>query len=567
MDFWFDGMLVRSFGVDEAEQSGFERRPDQWDIPLKASAGSHELIVAFPRQFEGLPAVFGGPNPSKMPYDPCRSPGGAPGRCLPELLKQPPETDPIREARRIEAIDRAKEDQLRPRPFEGLAVHELDIFWPAEYQQRPSEESLRKVFTCGNPSGPYDPRCDRAILSNLASRAYRRPATGEEIDELVAIAAGARQRGGSYRDGISVAIAAVLASPNFLFRIDKPAEPRSATAQDHLALRLSYFLWSSLPDEELTRTAERGTLGNADVLEGQVRRMMADPRAGAFVENFAGQWLEVRRLESQQPDRERYPDFDEYLRASMKKETELVFQHVMQEDRPILDFIDASYSFLNERLARHYGIPGVTGTAFRKVPLSGTSRTGILTHASVLTVSSYGNRTSPVLRGKWILENILNAPPPPPPADVPSLSEDSIGSVASLRQQLEEHRSNAVCASCHARMDPLGFGLENYDAVGAWRTHDGKFPIDSSGSLPDGRTFHGADGLAGILKPSRDAFVESLTEKMLTYALGRGIERHDRPAVRQIAERLAANDYRFSSLMLGIVNSAQFQMQSGRQEK
>jgi hypothetical protein len=563
MDFWLDGNLLRSFFIHEAEQSGFERRPDHWDIPLKISAGSHDMIVAFPKQFEGLPPIFKGPNPSLIPYDPCRSYGGG-GRCVEDLLKQPPETDPLREARRLENIERAKAEQANPRPFEGFAVHELDIFWPNNYEQRPSAESVRKIFTCGSPSAPFDARCERSILSNLANRAYRRPATRQEVDELQALASGARLRGGSFAEGISVAIAAMLASPNFLFRIDRPPDARNATAQYDLASRLSYFLWSSMPDEELMRTAERGTLSQPEVLEAQLRRMIADPKSQAFVENFAGQWLEIRRLESQQPDRERYPDFDEHLRASMKKETELLFQHVMREDRPIVDLIDGSYSFLNERLARHYGIRGVTGTAFRKVDLTGTPRAGILTHASVLTVSSYGNRTSPVLRGKWILENILNAPPPPPPADVPSLNEDAVGSVASLRQQLEEHRKNPTCASCHARMDPLGFGLENYDAVGAWRTQEGKFAIDSSGTLPDGRTFQGASGLAAILKQNKDAFAESLTEKVLTYALGRGLERHDRAVVRQIVKRVASNDYKFSSLISGIVNSGPFQMRRSR---
>jgi hypothetical protein len=239
----------------------------------------------------------------------------------------------------------------------------------------------------------------------------------------------------------------------------------------------------------------------------------------------------------------------------------------MQEDRSILDFIDASYTFLNERLARHYGIPDVIGTEFRKVSLTGTGRAGVLTHGSVLTVSSYGNRTSPVLRGKWVLENILNAPPPPPPPNVPTLREEAIGSLASMRQQLEEHRKNPVCASCHARMDPMGFGLEHFNAVGAWRSQDGKFPIDASGVLPDGRRFHGADGLAGVLKTRKDTFAASLTEKMMIYALGRGIQRYDRPVIKQIVRRLGATDYRFSSLILGIVNSSQFQMYSGSHEQ
>ena len=469
----------------------------------------------------------------------------------------------MRIERRRQTLERLKEDELHPR-FEGMSVSEVNIVWPTEFKKGPSPESLKKVYSCGPVDGRYTPGCERKILSNLTSRAYRRPASSEETDELAAIASGARKRGGSFEEGLSLAIATMLASPNFLFRIDRErpsAEAAGSTNQYELASRLSYFLWSSMPDEELLRAAERGTLRRRNVLDAQVRRMLADPKAEALVKNFAGQWLETRRLESVQPDRERYPDFDDYLRTSIKKETELFFQYVMQKDRSILDFIDASYTFLNERLARHYGVRGVTGTEFRKVDLTGTGRGGILTQASVLTVSSYGNRTSPVLRGKWVLENILNAPPPPPPANVPSLNEDAVGSLASLRQQLEEHRKNAVCASCHSRMDPLGFGLENYDAVGAWRTMDGKFPIDSSGVLPNGRTFHGAAELKAILKEQGNAFAEGLTEKMLIYALGRGIERYERPDMKQIVAGLAANDYKFSSLVLGIVNSAPFQME------
>jgi hypothetical protein len=288
--------------------------------------------------------------------------------------------------------------------------------------------------------------------------------------------------------------------------------------------------------------------------------MLKDPKAQALVDNFGGQWLELRKLESVKPDRQRFPGFDEYLRMSMRRETELFFQSIVQEDRSILDFIDANYTFLNERLARFYKIPGVKGPEFRKVALGiDGERGGVLTHASVLTVSSYATRTSPVLRGKWILEKVLNAPPPPPLPDVPNLDESKIGSAASLRQQLELHRQNAMCASCHARMDPLGFGLENFDAVGAWRTQDGKFPIDASGILPDGRSFKGPSELKAILKSDRDAFAEGLTEKLMIYALGRGLDSNDKPAVKRIVSRLTAEDYRFSSLVMGIVSSDLFQ--------
>ncbi len=565
MTFWLDGKLVKTFQVDiDVEQSGFERRPDHWDVRMKIAAGPHELVAAFPNQFDGLPALFRGPNPSQRAFDPCRlGPVGGP-RCLAAALKalEDPNdgnanpTTPERIARRNEAIQSAKDAAARTPTFNGLSVHEVDIIGPYEFKEGPSPESRRKIYSCGHRDGHHLPSCQRKIIANLAYQAFRGPVSPEKVDRLVAVSDGAQKRGGSFEEGISLAIATMLASPNFLFRIEGPSADQYA-----LASKLSYFLWSSMPDEELLRTAEKGTLRNPEVLNAQARRMLADPKAWALVENFAGQWLEIRRLESAQPDRERFPDFDEYLRASMLKETELFFQYVMREDRSILDFIDGPYSFLNERLARHYRIPGVQGSEFRKVDLSGTGRSGILTQASVLEVSSYGNRTSPVLRGKWILDNILNSPPPPPPANVPSLDEDAVGSSASLRQQLEQHRKNAVCASCHARMDPLGFGFENFDAVGAWRTLDGKFPIDPSGVLPDGKAFRGADELKIVLRQQKDTFAEGLAEKLLTYALGRGLDRTDQPAVKQIVARMATDNYKFSSLLLGVVGSAPFQMQ------
>jgi hypothetical protein len=291
--------------------------------------------------------------------------------------------------------------------------------------------------------------------------------------------------------------------------------------------------------------------------------MLRDPKSHALAEQFGGQWLQFRALESLTRNRERFPDFEDYLRVSMRRETELFLDNVIREDRSILDFIEARYSFLNERLARHYGIAGVSGPEFRRVDLTGTPRGGVLTQGSVLTVSSYATRTSPVLRGKWVLDNLLNAPPPPPPADVPNLDEGTIGTAASMRKQLEEHRKDAICASCHRRMDPLGFGLENFDAVGAWRTMDGKFPIDATGRLPDGQEFNGPDELRAILVGQRETFARALTSKLLTYALGRGLERYDTPTVKQIAGRLPARNYKFSALVLEIVNSLPFQQQRG----
>jgi hypothetical protein len=363
-----------------------------------------------------------------------------------------------------------------------------------------------------------------------------------------------------------VGLQAVLVSPHFLFRIERDPDPLNAEevheiTEFELASRLSYFLWSSTPDDELLDLAARGRLRAS--LTRQVKRMLADPRSLALAENFAGQWLQLRNLDDAKPDPDRFPSFDDELRAAMKRESELFFQAMVQEDRNILEFLDAKFTFLNERLAAHYGIAGVQGPEFRRVPLTGPERSGVLTHASVLTVSSYPTRTSPVIRGKWILENILNAPPPPPPPGVPNLDEEAVGNTGSLRQQLEKHRTNSVCASCHARMDPLGFGLENYDAIGAWRSRDGKFPIDVAGTLPNGQSFKSPVELKAILKADSGSFAAGLTEKLLTYALGRGLERYDRPAVQSISRRLATRGFRFSELVGGIVESMPFRMRRG----
>jgi len=426
-------------------------------------------------------------------------------------------------------------------------------------------------MTCGHADGHHQADCATKIVASLAHRAYRRPVTSQEVAQLTALATKGQREGGTFDEGIALALQAILVSPDFLFRIEPDLriekdkdQGAHAISQHELASRLSYFLWSSMPDDELLQAADRGTLRQAPVLKAQVRRMLQDEKSHALVENFGGQWLELRRLESVKPDRQRFPEFEDYLRISMRLETEKFFENIIHEDRSIVDFIDGQYSFLNERLAQLYKIPGVKGPEFRKVSLAGTpERGGILTQASVLTVSSYATRTSPVLRGKWLLENILNEPPPPPPANVPNLDEAAIGSAASLRQQLEAHRQNPTCASCHAKMDPLGFGLENFNAIGAWRTQDGKFPVDASGTLPDGRSFRGPQELRAILKADRNSFTECLTEKILTYALGRGIERYDQPAIKEIVHNVAANEYRFSSLVLEIVNSLPFQMRGG----
>ena len=555
LDLYIDGKIVHSFEVPEVVTQTNEKVPTPMDFAWKATAGAHEFICALPRLFEGLPTSFNAPNPSKRPVPAAR--GGF------QLTPLPPDATPEQIAQRDAAVKRF---QSRAQKFDGIAMSEFEIIGPSSYKKGPSPESLRKIYTCGHLDGNHKPGCERKIISTLAERAFRRPVPADEVNDFVSVYTAARTRGRSFEQGIALATEAILVSPDFLFRIEKSAavkagETAQPIGQFELASRLSYFLWSSMPDDELMRAARQGTLRKAEVLEAQVRRMLKDSKSRALAENFAGQWLEIRRLESVHPDRDRFPDFDDYLRDSMLQETLRFFQNVVTEDRSIMDFIDGQYSFLNEKLARHYGIRGVKGPEFRKVDLTGTGRSGILTQASVMTVSSYGNRTSPVLRGKWILENLLNTPPPPPPPDVPALEEEAIGSTVSMRQQLEKHRQNAVCASCHSRMDPLGFSLENYDAVGNFRTLDGKFPIDNSGVLPDGRKFEGAMGLKGILDSKPQAFAQCLAEKMLIYALGRGVSSSDRTTVQQISGAIAANQYRFSSLVLGIVNSAPFQMQ------
>jgi hypothetical protein len=330
-------------------------------------------------------------------------------------------------------------------------------------------------------------------------------------------------------------------------------------SEHELASRLSYFLWSSMPDEELERLADQGGLRKPGVMEAQVRRMLADPKSRNLVENFGAQWLQLRTFGRTKPDPVRFPTVDDELLDAMRTETSMFVEAVIREDRSILDLIDAPFTFLNGPLARHYGIKGVSGEAFRRVALDGEQRGGLLTQGAILTVSSYPTRTSPPVRGKWVLENLLGAPPPPPPPDVPVLDESKVAASASMRERLEQHRKDPSCAPCHVLMDPIGFGLESYDAVGSWRTHEGQALIDTSGSLPDGKSFRGAQDLKAILRGQSDAFTRNLTEKLLTFALGRGLEPYDRPAVEAIGKRVRESKYRFSSLIMGVVESAAFQ--------
>ena len=467
----------------------------------------------------------------------------------------------------------------------NLVIDYLEIVAPADAAPKALPESHQRIFIC-QPVRGQERDCARVIIENFARRAYRRPVMPDEVERLLALEERARREEDSFERGIQVALQAVLVSPHFLFRGDllSVVQPASRLPAGHfareggkaggmpallsvpineyaLASRLSYFLWSSMPDEALRAEAGQGTLRKN--LESQVRRMLKDPKARALVENFADQWLQIRSLSQVTPDKTAYPNFDEDLRAAMQKETEMFFETIMREDRSVLELMDANYTFMNERLARHYGVPGVKGEAFQRVSLKRGKRGGILTHASVLTITSNPTRTSPVKRGKWVLDNILGAPPPPPPPDVPELKEGKV-LTGSLRQRMEEHRANSLCASCHARMDPIGFGLENYDGIGAWREKDGAFAIEPAGQLVTGEKFRGPQDLKTILlKQKKNDFVRCLSEKILTYGLGRGLEYYDRCATEQISKGLAKNRYRFASLVLEVVRSAPFQLRRG----
>ena len=553
---WVDGKQATTLSF-EASSLGTSMEGLDKEVRVRVTAGDHWIAISPLRIFEGLPAKYGGLKPtSRVQVEPDRAgPPPLPADATPEEKAQ--------YAQRIAEFASRPRKQRPPSVADvSFRVNFVEIKGPFDLDTRPGPETLKKVYACGHLNGKHAPSCTRVILSSFAQRAFRRPPTRTEVARLLKIVADDRQAGDSFEEALAVGLQAMLVSPQFLFRIEKDTTPGVAAERslnDHeLASRLSYFLWSSTPDSELLRLAGQRALRNPTVLEAQVRRMLNDPRSQALIDNFGGQWLQFRALESVKPDANRFPNFDTYVKMSMQKETELLFREIIRQDRPITDFLDADYTFLNQRLAEFYGIKGIKGSEFRKVPLAGTNRAGVVTHGSVLTVSSYSNRTSVVLRGKYILENLLNAPVPPPPPNVPALDESSTGPKKSIRAQMEEHRKSPVCASCHSRMDPLGFGLENFDAVGVWRTKDGDFAIDSAGTLPDGRSFNGPTGLTQLLRSEKDAFTRGLAEKMLTYALGRGVERFDRPVLNDVARKVASADYRFSSLVLQVVNSLPF---------
>lgn len=448
----------------------------------------------------------------------------------------------------------------------GPAVHTVSVDGPHEVTGISRTPSRDRILIC-EPVDGADDTCAKRVISTLAQRAYRRPPTTAEIEDLMSFYRDGKSRGFEY--GLGRALERMLAGPEFLFLV---VEQPASTTNDalfklsdyELATQLSFFLWSTIPDDELLALAESRQLSSPNVLDQQVRRMLNDPRSESLIKNFAAQWLQLRKLSVASPNTDLFPYVDDNLTDAFRIETEMFFEYNLRKDRPLLELLNADYTFVNERLARHYDIENVYGSHFRKVPLRGSERGGLLTHGSVLTVTSYPNRTAPVIRGKWILENILGAPPPPAPANVPGLrSKNDDGKVLNMRQQMEQHRANPVCASCHKVMDPLGFALENYDAIGKWRTLDAasNSMIDSSGTLPDGTPFVGPDELRSVLIDKRqEEFILTTIEKLMTYALGRGMSHHDAPVMRDIMRKTESDDYRLSSIIRALVNSPAFQM-------
>jgi mono/diheme cytochrome c family protein len=543
-----DGNRIQLFTVKpNRNQSGTYYADEAVDKDLKVRvpvpAGPHDIVVTFPRK------TF----------------------ALPETERQP----------HIAHFNMDRHPRLQP------AVHSVSITGPFDTGRVADTPSRRRIFTCrpstssGRPA-PVEGRsastaeeagCAKTIVSTLARRAYRRAVTDQDVQVPMEFYNQARADGG-FDAGIEMALRAILASTEFLFRIERdPAAVAPNTAYRisdvELASRLSFFLWSSVPDKALLDLAIAGKLSDPKILDTQVRRMLADSRAESLVTDFAGQWLYLRNLAAVSPDARMFPDFDDNLRQAFRQETELFFDSIVKEDRSVLDLLRANYTFVNERLARHYGIPNVYGSRFRRVALSDdTVRGGLLGQGSILTVTSYANRTSPVLRGKWILENILGTPPPPPPPNVPPLSDNrASGHLLSMRERMAQHRMNAACSGCHQLMDPAGLSMEHFDAIGRWRARtEAGTAVDATGSLPDGSTFDGMAGLRAALLNRPELFVSTVTEKLLTYALGRGLEYYDAPAVRAITRAARENDYRFSSLVLGVIESRPFRMRMKTQD-
>ena len=450
-------------------------------------------------------------------------------------------------------------------PRSSPAVYQVSITGPFSAHGPGDTPSRSRIFIAQPKSPGEEETCAKQILSTLMRRAYRRPVSDADLARPMEFFRDGRKEA-NFDAGIEAALSAVLVSREFLFRVEQ--EPKGLAGKSpyritdlELASRLSFFLWSSVPDDELLDVAARGQLNQPDVLAKQTRRMLADPRSLSLVSNFASQWLHLRNLDSITPDGRLFPDFDDNLRQAMRRETELLFEEVLRDDRSVLDLLRTDHTFLNERLAKHYGIPNIYGPRFRRVALGPeTPRGGLLRHASVLTVTSYATRTSPVIRGNWILGTLLGTAPPPPPPNVPALEDNAVSASLPVRERLAQHRANAACASCHDLMDPVGFALENFDALGRWRTLEEGKPVDASGGFPDGAKFTGVAGLEQALLNRPELFAGTLTEKLLTFALGRGVETYDAPAVRQVVRDAKADNHRFSAIVLGIVKSTPFTM-------
>jgi hypothetical protein len=520
-----------------------------YDIRIPVKAGLRTVGASFPRE-----------NAKAEVANPGGRGGLAPGagRGTP-----PPPPPPVEMDLRLDGA------AIKHFEIKAGGLPQLDrviVAGPYNVTGRGDTPSRDRIFVCRPSTTADEEGCARIILSTLARRAFRRPVTDADVNPLMAFYDSGRKES-DFDGGIETALRALLVSPDFLFRIERDAADKGAAsvvriADFDLASRLSFFLWSSIPDDRLLDLADKGKLRDRAILTEQVRRMLADSRSDALVTNFAGQWLYLRALAGERPDPDAFPEFDESLRQAFRQETQLFFQSFLREDRPITEMLDANYTFVNQRLAEHYGIPNVYGSQFRRVTLSDPDRGGLLGQGSILTVTSYPDRTSVVQRGKWILENLLGTPPPPPPANVPDLKpHGKDGKLLTLRAAMEQHRADPICASCHAKMDPLGFALENYDGVGKWRTQEAGSPIDATGVLPDGTRFDGPAGLRkALLTTHREEFISTVTTKLLTYALGRGVEYYDQPAVRAIDREAARDNYTLTALISAIVKSTPFQM-------
>ena len=542
------------------------------DFPVDAE---YQIRVDFPANSEGVPSA---PAELTLPFKAGPHVVGATffrENAKSELeappVKGAPVSDKITGSEKLDVrIDGAR-IKLFDVPVRGsrrAQITDVVISGPYKINGPGDSPSRQKIFVCHPHKPSEEDPCARQILSSLARMAYRRPVGEADISPLMGFYERVRPSS-SFDGGIEKAVEAMLVSPKFLFRVERdPAGAKVHPISDlELASRLSFFLWSSIPDEELLKLAEQKKLHDPAVLDRQVARMIADSRSRALVENFAGQWLYLRNIPLATPDPDVFAAFDQSLRMSMLQETQLFFEEVVRSNESVLDLLDANFTFLNQRLANHYGIAGVYGSQFRKVTLADPERGGLLGQASILTVTSYPNRTSVVQRGKWVLENLLGTPPPPPPADVPVLDPHGKDGKMTLRQAMEAHRANATCAACHARMDPIGFALENYNGIGQWRNKDESgSTIDASGKLPDGAAFNGPAGLRKLLvNERRGEFVETIAEKLMTYALGRGLEYYDQPAVREVIRNAAANNYRIGDLITAVVHSTPFQMRRSQE--